>query len=47
MKKTILTLLSVLVISLSLSACSNTIRGIGRDMQNTGERITDSMKDYD
>ena len=47
MKKTITIALLALIISVSVTACSNTIKGIGRDMQSTGEKITDSMKDYD
>lgn len=45
MKKTILTLLAVLIISTGLTACSRTIEGLGRDMQRAGERIADSMKE--
>jgi len=47
MKRIILVLLTILLLSTTLSACGNTIKGIGKDMQRTGERITDSMKDYD
>ena len=45
MKKSAFALLTILLISISLSACSNTIAGIGRDMQRSGEYITDSMKE--
>ncbi len=45
MKKISLVILVTLLLSISLSACGNTIAGLGKDMQRTGERITDSMKD--
>jgi len=45
MKKTFIIALLVVLVSVSLTSCRNTISGLGRDMKNTGERITDSMKE--
>ena len=35
----IFALLSLVVIGLGLSACSNTVDGFGRDMEQAGEKI--------
>ena len=31
-------------IGVGLAACENTVRGVGRDMQETGEAVEDTMQ---
>jgi predicted small secreted protein len=35
------TLVAVLIASLFVSACANTVRGVGRDLNQTGEAVSD------
>jgi predicted small secreted protein len=39
-----LSLVLLLTTVVSLTACSNTIRGVGRDMHQTGHAIEDAVK---
>lgn len=41
MKKTGLTILTLCLLSLGLSACSNTFEGAGKDIEKSGEWIQD------
>jgi predicted small secreted protein len=34
---------AVLAFALALSACANTVRGIGRDINNTADAVEDSV----
>ena len=45
MKKSVLLLLAALLISISLSACSNAITDIGKHLKRTGEYVTNTMKE--
>lgn len=42
MKKTAITLITLLILSLGLTACE-TIKGMGRDLQNAGQAIDNSL----
>ena len=39
----IFTALTITVLALSVSACSNTFNGIGRDVEHAGEKIQDTF----
>lgn len=39
----ILAALALVFMGLSVSACSNTLDGMGRDIQNTGQKIEDTF----
>jgi predicted small secreted protein len=37
------TILSLAVLALGMSACSNTFHGVGEDIENAGEKIQDTF----
>jgi predicted small secreted protein len=44
MQRRALSLVLLLTTVVGLTACSNTIRGVGRDMHQTGHAIEDAVK---
>lgn len=43
MRKTVMTLTCLILVSAFLSACSNTFEGAGRDVENAGEWVQDTF----
>ncbi|WP_181707854.1 entericidin A/B family lipoprotein [Chthonobacter rhizosphaerae] len=41
MSKSFVALVAVLISSFVLSACDNTVRGVGRDVRETGDAVED------
>lgn len=44
MPKTFIAIVGLLLTALTISACDNTVRGIGRDARQTGDAIEDSTQ---
>jgi predicted small secreted protein len=44
MSKRTVALVAALVAALAVSACANTIRGVGRDVQQTGDAVQDAAR---
>lgn len=43
MKKSLLTALAALFLCLGLAACTNTVEGVGRDIENAGQSIQNTF----
>ncbi len=43
MRNKILSVTSLIILGMGLSACSNTLQGVGQDVENAGETIQDTF----
>ncbi|MDR0253359.1 MAG: entericidin A/B family lipoprotein [Brucellaceae bacterium] len=44
MKTSVFTPLVILVCALSLAACANTVRGVGKDVKDTGRAVQQAVQ---
>lgn len=44
MIRTLLTVFTLVAVTLALSACTNTVRGVGQDFEKAGQEIQKSTK---